>query len=98
MFTDNFEKLGFTNEQVTYHLTLMHDAGLFVGKYPVSYSENSFWIIERLTNAGHDFIDQASNDKIWSKAMELIKSVSNITIPVLQALMTDLTMKALGLK
>lgn len=64
---------GATDLQVSYHIKLLSEAGLVNAK---NWSEDggSEWVTSSLTTHGHDFLDAARNDSIWSKAKELILS------------------------
>lgn len=80
------------------HLAIMHDEGLFIGKNPKFLGGDSFWIIERLTNSGHDLIELSADKSNWEKAKETIKSMGSVTIPSMLGVLTEIFLKAIGLK
>ena len=52
----------------------------------------------RLTWAGHEFLDAASNDTVWKKAGEKIKQFGvQVTVSVLEELLKKLLKDSLGL-
>jgi Hypothetical protein (DUF2513) len=65
-----------SREQLAYHAQLLIDAGLIEGT--VHYSSRrggrvaDTFHIQRLTWAGHDFLDAARNDTVWHTAKEKI--------------------------
>ncbi len=56
--------------QIAYHLSLLRDAGLILGKGTSAFKGPPLWIISRLTNDGHDFIEAARNDTAWKKTKD----------------------------
>lgn len=78
------------------HLQIMIEHGLIAG-HVVSLKPLSF-IIERLTWTGHDFINNARNDKLWKKAIAEIKAKGwAMTIPVLEGVLAAAAKKMAGL-
>ena len=89
---------GYASAQIIFHCSLLKEYKLILaGDCGTDVSANAL-LISRLTSAGHDFIDAARNDKIWSKTKSL---VANNDIPVpLDIFITHLnsvTLSALGL-
>lgn len=61
----------YPDDEQIYNLQLMHDAGLIVGDFQRDSSGTARGAsIERLTWAGHDFLDATRDSKIWKKAKE----------------------------
>jgi hypothetical protein len=56
-----------TSEEISYHLKLLADEGLIDGR-PLRTSSGEFWQLNGLTYAGHDFVDAARSDTLWTKA------------------------------
>lgn len=52
---------GYTPDQVDYHLNHLIDAGLVEGQC----SADHYFILQRLTWAGHDFLDSVRDPEIW---------------------------------
>lgn len=63
------------DQQVSYNMELLIEAGLVVGKmsdaitlYPKEFQA------ERLTWAGHEFLDAIRDDTVWNKTKEIFKT------------------------
>lgn len=61
---------GHDPEAIQYHVQLMHDAGLIVADELVPGQ----WWPERITWAGHEFLDLARNDALWERTKRDIES------------------------
>jgi hypothetical protein len=55
------------NDHVHYHLRLMIDAGLIIGKNTSTF-DGSSTLIKGITWQGHDFLDASRNEKVWDDA------------------------------
>ena len=76
----------FTVRHLSYHLYLIHDAGLAIGieQSNLGSGDFPFVLLTHLTNAGHDFLEAARNDTQWSKAKEAaINSGAGLTLGIL---------------
>jgi hypothetical protein len=79
--------------EVCEHILLLGDAGLAEVRELERISKGSAGVvIDRLTMAGHDFLEAAKNDTIWQKAMSTVKERGNsvslgVLIQILSALM-----------
>ena len=66
----------YTNEQRAYHLELLQDAGFVVAKVHRmnrgGQKVPDLARIERITMAGHDFLEVAKSDTVWNKAKQQI--------------------------
>lgn len=91
-----------SREELAYHAQLVIDAGLAEGtvhlisgrgrRVPVAFH------IERLTWAGHDFLDAARNDTVWRKAKDKIAETgSSWTFESLKALLNNYVKATLGI-
>jgi hypothetical protein len=84
-----------SREQLGYHTQILIDAGFVEGT--VRYSNRrrhapDVFHIQRLTWAGHDFLDAARNDTVWHTAREkVLKSGASWTFDLLKE-----TLKALA--
>ena len=65
------EICGYTKLEVAYHIKLLNQAGL-IEATDLSDDISDEWAVTSLTSIGHDFLDAARNDTIWSKAKETI--------------------------
>lgn len=67
------ELSAYSVEDQIYNLQLMADANLVVAHFTKDINGNAVAsITERLTWAGHDFLDATRDSKIWKKAKEQI--------------------------
>lgn len=71
---------GFSDEEILYHLTLMHEARLFetTGKQP-----NDGYLFKRLTNAGHDLLDSIRDPAVWTQTKKAAEGAGGFTIELL---------------
>lgn len=87
---------GYKSAQIIFHCSLLKEHKLILADDCGTEVSPNALLISRLTSAGHDFIDSARNDTIWSKAL-----VANNDVPVpLDIFITNLesvTLSALGL-
>jgi hypothetical protein len=60
---------GHAAEAIQYHVQLLHDAGLIQADEIVPGQ----WWPERITWAGHEFLDAARNDERWVKAKRRVE-------------------------
>lgn len=93
---------GYSAEQVGYHCHLIGQAGLAdVADLTTRGSASPVGRILRLTWQGHEFLDAARDDTVWSRTKERLTSAgkSLLTVPlnVLTALLADEGKRQLGL-
>jgi hypothetical protein len=55
------------NDEVTYHVMLLHDAGL-IHAFDLSGDEFAKWHPAYLTWAGHEFLEAAKDNTRWNRA------------------------------
>lgn len=67
------ELANYSVKDVLYNLELMNDAGLILASF-IKDSEGATRtaITQRLTWAGHDFLEATRDSKIWKKAQETV--------------------------
>ncbi len=89
-----------SEKQQLYHLDILIEAGLVLG-YPIKDGKGETATVEtiRLTWDGHEFLDAARNEKVWSKAKEKLKTVGgSVSLPVLTSLLTSLMKHQIGVE
>jgi hypothetical protein len=65
---------GYTADEIGYHAYLLVDGGLATGVDLSSFGATSpAWQIEKLTWAGHDFLDAAREEGRWTQAMAIVR-------------------------
>jgi len=81
----------YTEEVVIGHVEILLDANLLVGKV----RRDLRWIpgsavVQRLTWAGHEFLDNARNDTVWRKVMAKIKEKAlSVSFDIVGELLKD---------
>jgi hypothetical protein len=82
-----------TAEEVSYHVMLLHEAGLLVG---VEYGQSPFsWVAKRLTWPGHEFLDASRKDSFWQKAKTTaIEKTEGLSFDLLKKILTKLATDA----
>jgi hypothetical protein len=87
-----------TDQQIGYHALLLLESGLADGiDITVQGGEPSGRIL-RLTWEGHDFLEAAKEQSRWEDAKRLIfEKVGSASLQVWTAVLSQLTMKSLGL-
>jgi predicted transcriptional regulator len=89
---------GYSHEEVNYHLILLHEAGLIEAQK--RFGDNKEEVFpERLTWAGHEFLDSARNDNVWNKTKEIVMSKGgDISFEILKGLLSSVAMSFFTLK
>lgn len=75
---------------LVYHAELAHEAGL-IQAVPTRNTDGRavMLAVQKLTWAGHEFLDAARNETVWAKARDAIKQKGGSwTFDVLKALLT----------
>jgi hypothetical protein len=93
---------GYNAEQISYHNYLIGDAGLAkTVDVTTRGSSGPSALVVHLTWAGHEFLDAARDDTIWSKTKARLGAVGSavlgVPIGVLTAVLIDETKRRLGL-
>lgn len=87
----------YDRETILDHMMMLVECGLAEGTVKLT-GPTTYGTINRLTFAGHDFIEAASNETIWNKAMQKVRDAgSSVSISTLSAVMQQLAKSALGL-
>ncbi len=91
---------GYTTDQVGYHVYLLKNAGLVEG--PIHFASGSvkveFYGINRLTFAGHEFLDSIRSDSVWAKVKgKLDEFGGTASLVVIQQLAEHVMKAGLGI-
>jgi len=74
--------LGYSLEEVVYHVKLAMDASLVDGR--IAPGDHHAMVL-RLTNGGHEFLEAARSDTIWEKAKALaLSTTGTLTLEALK--------------
>jgi hypothetical protein len=65
----NIDIEGYSQEDIRYNVYLLHQGGFIEGaiRYGVGSVQPRGFDIQRMTWAGHDFLDAIRNDTVWAK-------------------------------
>jgi hypothetical protein len=90
---------GYNQNQISYHIKLLHEAGLLDAREVSEMGPNGFrWWPGSLTWAGQDFLNAAKDDSLWKKAKEtVIKPGASFTFDLLLAWLKAQVTTTLGL-
>ena len=82
--------------EVTYHVVLLHEAGLI--RATVEYEKNQpRCFVDRLTWEGHEFLEAARNDAFWKKAILTIRNkAGGLGYEVLRHVLVQMAKDAVG--
>ena len=82
-----------THENVAHHVKLLAQAGL-LDAIDASSSDGIDWIPKSLTWEGHDFLENARNDTVWKKTLQLVKDKGgSISFSIFQNLLQTQAMR-----
>lgn len=81
---------GYSNEQISYHLGLLHDAGFIKAKETMQINDPSYWAIFRITWDGHEFIEAARSNSRWNKAKEVMNKSGGFAFDVLKSVLVKI--------
>lgn len=81
----------------SHHAELLEEAGLIKGEVVRAIRQGTIGVrIERLTCAGHEFLDAARNETVWQRFKQVVRE-RGVAVPfeVLPRLLMDLAQKHL---
>lgn len=86
---------GYTEEQISYHVKIMHQAGL-IEAIDFSSHNGESWAPRCLTWEGHEFLDNANNEKAWNKAKGIVaKNGVSASFDLMKDLLVRLVVESL---
>lgn len=94
--TDGIEIDGYDDETVAYHVIIMGEAGLLV-VIDGSTLAGVNAIPERLTWAGHEFIESVRDDAQWGNVKTQAEKAGGLVFEVIKSLASALMLRQLGL-
>lgn len=104
---ESIEIPGWTDDQVTYQVQLMHDAGLIVGRLHdlPDDQDPTLWhvgyTINRLSHSGHESLESVRDGEVWKAVKANSKKAGVGTLKSLfdaaMAIATAATLKQLGM-
>jgi len=95
------DRLGITSHDrvaIGYHLQLLEEAGYVVANFAYGDDAVQEAVVDRLTWAGHEFLDAIRSDTVWAKTKSTIAAtVGTASLEVVKAAATAIAMKMMGL-
>lgn len=89
---------GYTQEQIGYHCFLLDEAGLIQATDVSTDDDLSPSALPiRLTWEGHEFIENAQNDKIWGQAKEAVGKIGDVSFSVWASVLSQIVITSLGI-
>lgn len=92
----NLEIEGRNQQELAYHVQILHEAGLLVAQ-DLSSIGSYDWRPRRLTAEGHDFLDAARSDTVWQEAKKRLGDVGGFALEVAKPLLIDILKQRVGL-
>lgn len=87
---------GYSEEEVSYHVKLLHQAGLVEAK-DISGVNQFKWFPISLTWEGHEFLDAARDNTRWGRAKQIVlEKTGGLSFDMLQSILTKLMTDALS--
>jgi acyl-CoA synthetase (AMP-forming)/AMP-acid ligase II len=94
---EDFEIEGYDHETVMRHIGMLHEAGL-VQALDASTMGGVAFIPRRLTWDGHEFLDAARNEQVWTRTKATIRQHGgSVPFEVMKALLVATGKSMLGL-
>lgn len=95
---EELEVGGYTQEQVGYHCFLLYEAGLIqASDVSTDDTPSPSALPVRLTWEGHEFIENAQNDKVWGQAKEAVGKIGDVSFSVWASVLSQIVMRNLGI-
>jgi Hypothetical protein (DUF2513) len=79
---------GYSEEDVSYHVYLLQDAGL-INAQDMSSGGGSSWFPVSIRWQGHEFLNAARDNNRWEKAKGAMAKAGGVVLPVLMQLLTQ---------
>ena len=93
---ESFEISGYSEEETGYHCYLLNEAGLIEATNITAHElESPFAVPINLTWDGHEFIQNAHNDKVWKQAKEAISKLGDVSFSVWANVLSKVVLKNL---
>jgi hypothetical protein len=67
----------------SYHVRILLEGGFITAMDQGSLSNGPYWLPQRLTYKGHEFLDTIRDGKVWNLTKDAVKEVSGASLQVL---------------
>lgn len=81
---------GYSDDEIAYHMQLINEAGFLETKGAMLSDDILF---DRLTWAGHDFVDSVRSPEVWAKTKKGAEAAGGFTVDLLKDLATGFIKK-----
>jgi hypothetical protein len=78
--------VGHSSDEITYHVGLLHEAGLVHATVHVLIGGDAFHSVQRLTWSGHEFLETVRDPEIWRRTKEGAAQVGGWSFGILKDL------------
>jgi len=88
---------GYSEEEIGYHCFIMNEAGLIEASditTMASLSPDAMPL--RLTWNGHEFIENAQNEKVWSETKQTVSKLGDVSFTVWANVLSKIVLQNLG--
>lgn len=83
---------GYPRESITEHLRMLNEVGLVEGIQTYSIEHKLKWSELRLTWNGHEFLDAARNEAIWTEIVSEVRTkIGSVPFELLKSLLLEST-------
>lgn len=102
-FLSNINIDGYNPDVICEHVQLLKEAKFIDAQISHTRSQAGVlivdnYVINRLSNDGHDFIENAKSDTVWKKAREQVtEKTGDVSLTVLKAVLAKTAMQIFGL-
>lgn len=80
---------GYSDGITSYHILILHEAGLIVARDNWHEIWKSYYSPIRLTWEGHEFIDLVREDTIWKEAKRIMANTGGMAFEILLKVLMD---------
>lgn len=87
--SSNLNFIDHSEEEVNYHVMLLHEAGLIIAEDVSSFGD-LYWIPQRLTWQGHEFLEASRNDDMWNKTKDIMAKSGGFVFEVAKSILIKL--------
>ncbi|API72632.1 MULTISPECIES: DUF2513 domain-containing protein [Leuconostoc] len=96
---NNFrEKHGFSKNEIGYTVAKLNEAGFITGNNHQADNDPFFIIMPgNLTYAGHEYLDNIRDNKIWRETKKQVSNVSSVSLNIISQVAAALISKAVGI-
>lgn len=94
----DFSIEGYTAEEIGYHCLILGEAGLIVAQENSNLKSTSPSARPvYLTWQGHEFIENALDEKIWAQAKDAVDKVGDVSFSIWTNVLTQIVSRSLGI-